>query len=162
MEESINQLLSYAGKRMLFVGIGNILRSDDGIGVYIVNRMDLNQNISKLIVEVSLENYISTINKISPDILVLVDCIDFNEKPGYFCLLPVSDITEKVIHSHHITFARITDFFRMPVFVLGIQPENLKVGEELTDSVKEAGDRLLSCLSSVFSASNPITEEKSI
>jgi hydrogenase 3 maturation protease len=168
MEKSFKQLESYIGKRILFVGVGNILRSDDGIGVYIVNRIVSNQTKYTLNVEVSLENYISTINKISPDVLILVDCIDFKQTPGYFNLLPIKDITETIIHSHHITLSRISDFFKMPVLVLGIQPESLRVGEKLTERVKEAGNRIISHINSVYSESSnfcngyPIIADKPI
>lgn len=162
MEETYNKLESFIGQRLLFVGVGNILRSDDGIGVYIVSRIVSNQLVTALNVEVSLENYISTINRISPDILILIDCMDFNENAGYFKLLPIKNITEDVIHSHHVTLSRISEFFKMPVFVLGIQPERLCVGEDLSESVKEAGNRILSMINFVYSLSDPIIAEKSI
>jgi hydrogenase 3 maturation protease len=153
MEDKFVKLKSFSGKRILFVGVGNVLRSDDGIGVYIVKRIAPIESVTTLPVEVSLENYISVINRISPEVLVVIDCIDFKKRPGYFDLLPVKDITEKVINSHHITFSRISEFFKMPVFVLGIQPGSLKVGETLTASVKESGNRIISYVNAFYKVS---------
>jgi hydrogenase 3 maturation protease len=140
------EILLYGERSILFVGIGNVLRSDDGTGVYIVNGLIESVKVLKISAEVSLENYISKINKLSPGILVLVDCVDFGEKPGYTNMLPAGSIFEQAMHSHHITLEKIVDFFHMEVYVLGIQPASLAVGEGLTEAVKSAGDRSIAII----------------
>ncbi len=131
------------GKRILLVGIGNVLRRDDGIGVYIVQRIKESAWLSKLVVEVSLENYIRVINRKAPDLLILVDCLDFGKWPGYSKMLSLEQIREDAVHSHHLTLSKVSEFFAMPVYVLGIQPGNIKVGEEMTREVTDAGARLI-------------------
>ena len=69
-------LMSQKDKKILFVGIGNLLKMDDGIGVYISRRIKERGSVSSLTVEVSIENYIGKINSLKPDILVLIDCVD--------------------------------------------------------------------------------------
>lgn len=131
------------GKRILLVGIGNVLRRDDGIGVYIVQRIKENAWLSGLVVEVSLENYIRVINRKAPDLLILVDCLDFGKWPGYSKMLSLEQIREDAVHSHHLTLSKVSEFFAMPVFVLGIQPESIKVGEEMTQAVRDSGNTLI-------------------
>lgn len=143
MVKKLKQILAVSNKKVLFVGIGNVLRRDDGIGVYIVDKIKNNKHISKLIVEVSLENYISKIQALSPDILVLVDCINFDKVPGYYNVLPIHDIKEFTMHSHNLSLKSISKFFTMPVFILGIQPGDIRVGERLTFSVEKAGNRII-------------------
>ncbi|NLI24749.1 MAG: hydrogenase maturation protease [Bacteroidales bacterium] len=140
------ELIADNRKKILFAGIGNVLRCDDGAGVYIVNNLMENTNITKILVEVSLENYVSRINNAKPDLLVLVDCIDFGREPGYAGLLLPEDTFETTINTHNLTLRRVTEFFNMPVCILGIQPSRLEVGEEMTPGVKKSADNIIRLL----------------
>jgi hydrogenase 3 maturation protease len=141
--ESLKSLFEQKGKRILFVGIGNVLRSDDGVGVYICKKIHKSSYLDTLIVEVSIENYIKKINDLDPDILVLVDCADLNRAPGYAELLPVAKIKDFTPGTHNISLKRVSEFFKMKVLVLGMQPGSLSIGEELTSQVRESADRIV-------------------
>jgi hydrogenase maturation protease len=143
LPESLSSLISQKHKKLLFVGIGNVLRSDDGVGVYLCKRLNTNKNISTLIVEVSIENYVKKINDLNPDVLILVDCVNFNKKPGYFYFLPVEKIKDFTTSTHNISLKRISEFFDMEVLVLGIQPASLIFGENLSRQVKESADMIV-------------------
>jgi hydrogenase 3 maturation protease len=119
-----------------------MLRSDDGAGVYICRNINQTNNIKVLTVEVSIENYIKKINDLNPDILILVDCVDFNKKPGYYDLLPVEKIKDFTTGTHNISLKRVSEFFKMKVLVLGIQPATLVFGEKLSSQVKESAERI--------------------
>ena len=150
MTESLSSMIKQKHKKLLFVGIGNVLRSDDGVGVYICKRLKTNRNISTLIVEVSIENYIKKVNEYNPDILILVDCVNFNKEPGYADFIPVERIKDFTTSTHNISLKRISEFFKMEVMVLGIQPASLIFGENLTVSVKEAADRLVENINNII------------
>jgi len=152
--EELLELMADTRKKILFAGIGNVLRCDDGAGVYIVNHLMESPHISKILVEVSLENYVSRINKAKPDLLVLVDCIDFGREPGYVGLLLPEDTFESTVNTHHLTLRRITEFFDMPVFILGIQPSCLKVGEEMTAEVVKSADKMVRMLNRAIQKSS--------
>jgi hydrogenase 3 maturation protease len=128
---------------LLFVGIGNVLRKDDGVGVYISRKIRETKRLSALTVEVSIENYIGKINNINPGILILIDCLDFKQPPGTCRLMPLDNITDQTFNTHNISLNRLGDFFRMPVWVMGIQPQCIDFGELLSDPVKETADRIL-------------------
>ena len=140
MIESLSSILNQKYKRFLFVGIGNVLLSDDGVGVYICKRLTASKNINILIVEVSIENYIKKINDYNPDVLILVDCVNFNKEPGYADLLPVEQIKDFTTNTHNISLKRISEFFKMEVLMLGIQPASVSFGENLTKEVKRSSD----------------------
>jgi hydrogenase 3 maturation protease len=141
--KSLKSLLGQKDKKILFVGIGNVLRSDDGVGVYICRNIVSTNNVKTLIVEVSIENYIKKINDLNPDILVLVDCADLNRVPGYAELLPVGQIKDFTTNTHNISLKRVSEFFNMKVLVLGIQPDSVSIGENMTKQVKESADRII-------------------
>lgn len=143
MAYSLRRLLSLKDKRILFVGIGNLLKKDDGIGVYISSRIISSGCISALTAEVSIENYIGKINSLEPDILVIIDCVDLGSPPGTYKILPVSEISDLTFNTHNISLKRISEFFAMPVFILGIQPENIDFGENISYLVREVADNII-------------------
>lgn len=143
MFSDLNELLSQKEKNILFVGIGNILKKDDGVGVYISNRIKNRGMIWSLTVETSIENYIGKIVNMDPDILILLDCVDLKEEPGNFRFLELTQIDDTTFNTHNISLKRLTDFFTMPVYVLGIQPEEIDFGERISYPVKKCADMIL-------------------
>ena len=146
MTDRLHELLSCHNRKILFIGIGNLLRQDDGIGVYISQRIKERDNIRVITVEVSIENYIGKINSIDYETLVLIDCADIGKPPGSFELLPVDKISDMTFNTHNISLKRISEFFRNDVSVLAIQPEKVDFGENLSYLVKEAGNRIIDAI----------------
>ncbi len=144
MPEELKNLMRDNDKRILFVGIGNLLRKDDGAGAYISSAITKKPKRDVLTVEVSLENYIGKISNIDPDILVLIDCVEMGSAPGTCKLMPVSNIEDSTFNTHNISLRRISEFFTMPVYLLGIQPEKIDFGENLTYLVKQQADKIIS------------------
>jgi hydrogenase 3 maturation protease len=143
MFNELNKLISQKEGKILFVGIGNILKMDDGVGVYISNRIKNSGSVSSLTVEVSIENYIGKINSLKPDILILIDCVDMKSAAGTFKLLSINKIRDLTFSTHNISLKRLTDFFRMPVYILGIQPEKIDFGENISYLVKTVADKII-------------------
>jgi hydrogenase 3 maturation protease len=141
--DELNKLLSQKDKKRLFVGIGNILKSDDGAGVYISKKINQRETISSLTVEASIENYIGKINSLNPDILILIDCVDMNSAAGTFKLLTLNQIHDLTFNTHNISLKRLTEFFSMPVFILGIQPEKIDFGENISYLVKKVANKII-------------------
>ncbi|MBU8891689.1 MAG: hydrogenase maturation protease [Bacteroidales bacterium] len=146
MIENLNSLITQPDKKKLFVGIGNVLKSDDGIGVYICDNIKDSSSIQKLSVEISIENYIGKINSLSPDVLILVDCVEFGKQAGYYELLPAEKVKDFTLNTHNISLKRISELFKMPVFILGIQPKNIDFGEEISEIVMETACNILNII----------------
>jgi len=142
--EELKNLLLDKDKRILFVGIGNLLKKDDGAGAYISSGIMKKAGRDVLTVEVSIENYIGKINNLDPDILVLIDCVEMGAAPGTCKLMSVSQIDDMTFNTHNISLRRISEFFKMPVYLLGIQPEKIDFGENLTYLVKQQADKIIS------------------
>lgn len=116
---------------------------DDGVGVYISSRIRNTPIITSLNAEVSIENYIGKINSLNPDILVIIDCAYMGSKPGTCKLLPVSRTEDITFNTHNISLKKLSVFFKMPVFILGIQPEKVDFGEFLSYIVKKTADKII-------------------
>lgn len=137
------KLIQLNNKNMLFVGIGNVLKHDDGVGVYISNHIQETAKKRSLTVEVSIENYISKINRVNSGHLILIDCVDFNKKPGFWDILPVERINGFITNTHNISLNKISELFNSKTYILGIQPENISFGEDLTPEIKKTADLLI-------------------
>jgi hydrogenase maturation protease len=132
------------GKRILFAGVGNVLKQDDGVGVYISEKIKQSQNIQALTVEVSIENYIGKINSLQPDSLILIDAMDFARKPGYFNLLPIEKVNGYTTNTHNNTLDKVSELFNSQVYILGLQPKTVSFGEGLTRELKYSADSVIS------------------
>ena len=143
MLAELNLILSQKDKKKLFVGIGNVLKTDDGIGVYISRKIRERDNITSLTVETSIENYIGKINTLNPDILILIDCVDLTLPPGSFKLLTLNQIQDLTFNTHNISLRRLSEFFTMQVFILGIQPEKVEFGENISYLVKTVANKII-------------------
>jgi hydrogenase maturation protease len=139
----LNKILEQKDKKILFAGIGNLLKMDDGVGVYISRSINERDNISVITPEVSIENYIGKINSLNPDILVLIDCLEMNSDPGTFKILDISQIQDITFNTHNISLKRLSEFFKMSVFILGIQPEKIDFGENISYLVRNIADKII-------------------
>ena len=151
MLSRLKKLLVDTDKLKLFVGIGNVLHCDDGVGVYIVQKLNENQNIRVLNAEISIENYIGKINEINPDILILIDSVFFNQPPGYCQFIPVEKLIDFTTNTHNISLRKIREFFHAQVFILGIQPSMVSFGEGLSAPVQRKANLIVKVINTTFS-----------
>lgn len=141
MLQEILQNPSY--ENILFVGIGNLLKKDDGIGVYIAQNLEETKRLKRLVVEVSIENYIGKINAQAPDLLILVDAMDLQAGPGRWSLMPACNLRGHTTNTHNISLGQVCELFNSPVYILGIQPQNISLGEGFSRDVRKGADALI-------------------
>jgi hydrogenase 3 maturation protease len=146
--DELKKLLERRDKKLLFVGIGNLLKMDDGVGVYISRKIKNIGNISAINAETSIENYIGKINCLNPDLLILIDCLEMNSTPGTCKLLDICEIEDLTFNTHNISVRRLSEFFDMPVFILGIQPEKIDFGENISYLVMEESEKIINIINS--------------
>jgi len=129
--------------RLLFIGVGNLLKRDDGVGVIISQGITERQDLLTLSVEVSIENYIGKINSLKPEAIVIVDCMELGSSPGTYRLMELENVEDITFNTHNISLGKLGDFFLFPAYVLGIQPQDVSFGEELSPPVREAAQEIL-------------------
>lgn len=138
----LSELLENA-TRLLFIGVGNILKCDDGVGVVISRQIRERPDILSLTVEVSIENYIGKINSMKPETLVILDCMELGSAPGTYRILALDHVEDITFNTHNISLGRLGDFFRFPSYVLGIQPLSVEFGEKLSPPVLRTSHRII-------------------
>ncbi|MCF8304385.1 MAG: hydrogenase maturation protease [Bacteroidales bacterium] len=140
----INSLKELDLQKTLFVGIGNVLKKDDGAGVYVTRQLEQYKGVRTLTVEVSIENYIGKINSLNPETLVLVDSVDLGREAGYYKLLPLEEIRDVTVNTHNISLNKVAELFEAErILVLGIQPQQLGFGEGLSRAVQSSADEVI-------------------
>jgi hydrogenase 3 maturation protease len=150
MHAGLEKLWDLRNRMVLFVGMGNVLHHDDGVGVYMAQRIQENRHIRVLMAEIGLENYIGKINSIHPDFLILIDSVFFNRPPGYSKLIPVERIADYTTNTHNISLKNIMAFVQVQTFVLGIQPAVVSFGEGLSCRVEKKANTLTAKINACF------------
>ncbi len=135
------------GKKVLIIGIGNRLKSDDGVGSIIAEKLKekiKKENLFIIDAENKPENYIGKIKKISPDLLLIIDAVNFDSYPGDFRIFKIDEIVDTTISTHNFSISLLKKFIKVrEIYLLGIQPENISLGENLSDKVKKAVKRII-------------------
>ncbi len=136
LQEKIRKLLK---GRIVYIGMGNILRGDDGIGPHLVEA--LRERGARVVDAGTVpENYIGPVKRLEPEIIVMVDAVHLGSEPGSVELLERDEILENSGFSTHslspvLVMERLESETGATVFMLAIQPGTLKLGDPLSPAV---------------------------
>ncbi len=127
------------------LGVGNPLRRDDGVGVWVAERMR-GTGWEVIVAGQGVENALKTVQRLAPDLLVVVDAAEMSLPPGRVRRLPL-DQSERMLGSTHalpLPFLLSTVRDRVGEIVLiGIQPADRSLGEGLTPEVRAGAEGLV-------------------
>ena len=129
--------------RLLVLGIGNLLYTDDGVGVHVVRELRKRRYASILVTEIGTAMLDALPLFEWADRVLVVDAIQAGGKPGSIYWGELSAIRPRAL-SHSIHDADIASVLglmsphraRPDVFVLGIEPASLELGLDLTATVR--------------------------
>ena len=124
-----------SGKDTLFVGVGNVLKGDDGAGVFLASLIRERDRIRTLVVETGIENHIGKINALAPALTVIIDAAHLDQQAGKSLLIDPKESVNTTTHTHNISLRNLVRFFEMPCIVLGVQPANLQLGAPMSPEV---------------------------
>lgn len=131
-------------ERVSILGIGNMLRSDDAIGVVLVQLMQrkLLDGVNLLNCETVPENFIGQVEAFQPTHVLLIDAAEFGGAPGDARLFSPESVVGITLSTHAISLSLlariIEDRTKAKVRILGVQPKLLEFGETLSPELKEA------------------------
>ncbi len=131
----------FSGK-VVFVGIGNILRGDDGFGPALIEK--LNGKVPALCIDAGSapENYSGKIIKEDPDTVILLDIAHMGMKPGEYDVLKKDDILRSGFTTHDLSPNMFIEYLEKEtgadICMIAVQPERVSFSEEMSDSVKRA------------------------
>jgi hydrogenase 3 maturation protease len=134
----------FAGsKRVVIAGIGNPIRSDDYVGLKIVEALQgkVANNVCLLECETVPESYLLDIEKFDPSHVLLIDAAFLGRKAGEASLVELTDVPAFSAVSSHVLplrlfcehIKKVTD---SKVGLLLIEPKSLEFGEGLSIEVQ--------------------------
>lgn len=147
LEEELKAFLKDSGK-LLFIGIGNVLRKDDGAGVKVINMLKRRGIKNVLNCGPSPENYIGVIKKIAPTHIVLFDAVEMGEEPGRFEIVEEQRLFEQVLSTHKIPMRLLFQILRnelpnLKILFIGIQPKDIGFGRGISRPVAKGINSLV-------------------
>ncbi len=133
----------------LLVGIGNVIRLDDGLGPYIAQNFKAN-GWETLDCGTVPENFTSKIKQLDPELLVFVDAAEMDLEPGEFRIIPKEQIKDVSCSTHNLPLSLMIDFLQQSLDVempfVGVQPASISDGEGLSPEVFQGLEKLTQAL----------------
>jgi len=146
----------------IILGIGNTLKSDDGIGIYIAESINkylkefqerskqskftsARREVIAINCGTTPESYTSIIRKHNPDRLILVDAADMGLSPGSCRIIPPERIQVMHTSTHNMPLSFLISYvseFCRDIILIGVQPEKMDLGTELSTAVQRSGDHV--------------------
>jgi len=139
--------------QIVILGVGNILLSDEGIGVHVVNelmKMEFPSNVS--VIEGGTDGF-RLLNIITEaDRLIVIDAVKGDAVPGSIYRFDVEDIRSCPsgfkTSVHQIGILEVIDLSSLigktpQTTVIGIEPKSLEMSMELSPEIKEKVPRII-------------------
>ncbi len=136
----------FSGKRTVILGIGNLLRGDDGLGSRLAAR--LQGRVNALVVDAGEvpENYLGPIVAARPEVVIIVDAAALGDSPGAMAIIEVDALDAAGLSTHNASLSLFVKALRAEiqpdVFLLGVQPCSTAFGAPMSRSVTGALDVL--------------------
>ena len=151
-------------KRVVVCGIGNDIRGDDAFGVLVAERLkELLDNPDVLVLNCGEvpENYTGKIANFKPDLVVLVDAVDFDGEVGEYIIADPEGTLGEAISTHGLPLKFVTQFMKTMVnaeFVLiGCQPGSTGLFQEPSELIRKRAERLAELLAGILKRDKPST-----
>ena len=128
--------------KVSIVGIGNIIRGDDGLGPKFIEIMKAKASASAHLFDCGTapENYIFPILSTSCNTVVLIDAADMGLAPGGIKIFALDEISTVSFSTHNPSPRLFIDLLKtgkddLNIFVISIQPKTTSLGAPLSKEV---------------------------
>jgi len=152
MNDSLKDLAErLKGKRFGVVGVGNVMKGDDGAGSELVAEL-VRRGFTLPCVDAAEvpENYAGWVPKQDIEAVVFVDAVDFGGEPGECRVIPFEHLMISASNTHrmslHYTVMFLRDEWEGDAILVGVQPKRLTLGEGLSAEVESGVERLTEAL----------------
>jgi hydrogenase maturation protease len=157
-----HRLCSANEKRpMTLVGVGNPIKSDDSVGLYIARKLRkacgarprdyvwISPQSS------SLEHALSKIANGKQRTVIIFDAVESNLAPGSIIFAGIGQTKYGFFATHDLPLRLVPSiaYNSSNIFVVGVQPSSYEVGEDLSKVVKESADKVVETISKLLKGS---------
>jgi len=146
LELNITRLLTgCACSKIAILGIGNVLRRDDAVGLAVVGRLSTLINDPSVVVincQHAPENFTGYVKRVEPTCIILVDAADFGAFPGDARIFQLKDLEGSSVTTHKASLLTLGEYLQSElhcsIFVIGIQPADCNFGSGLSPVARSA------------------------
>ena len=145
-------------EKLIILGVGNELKSDDGGGPYIIKRLteEVTQNEGLMFIDAQTvpENFTGKIRKENPTHVIIVDACLMDKKPGDMQIVDKYDFANIGISTHSMSLSYFVKYLEkdtdFKIIFVGIEPETMDWGDEPTSEVKKAAFEFIELLKGII------------
>lgn len=129
-------------KKIIVIGIGNPLRSDQWIGCYATRLLEkeLDQKSVRFLVAGTRFRQIEEIAKFDPTNIFILTAFNLKKKPGEIRIIDPRRVQDLLSEEYEPNLAacikKLKQRTRAIIRIIGIQPKQTEYGKELSDEVK--------------------------
>jgi len=140
-------------QKIVILGVGNLLLSDEGVGVHVANElMEINLPTEVSVVEGGTDGF-RLLNVITEaDRLIVIDAVRGGAEPGSIYRFDIDDVRNCPsgfkTSVHQIGILEVIDLSeligkRPHTTIIGIEPKSIEMGMELTPDIKSKVPRMI-------------------
>lgn len=154
IEQALVRFLGGA-TRIAILGIGNELRTDDGLGPFIIANLQISspfvmvENVGSV-----PEAFASSITEFGAQRVILIDAADMHRPLGHVEIVTRGRIGGVAISTHSMPLSLLMMYLEQETgaetVLLGIQPKSIAFGEGLTEEVMVVCQEVIMLLRSVL------------
>jgi len=123
-------------KKTLIVGIGNTDKSDDGLGIYLTEKIKNTTYLKTISAGPLVENYLGKIAKEKPDLVIFADCASIASSQTFGCFTPdsIRDLPLRLTHDGSLSLAAeyLQNVNSSDILFLAINGFDFSLGNNLT------------------------------
>ena len=147
-EEELLERLS--GKRFGVVGIGNVIKGDDGAGCKVVERLGDDFAMPTVDCAEVPENYGGWVERRDLEAVVYIDAVEFGGEPGEARIIPLEKMMQSATSTHHLSLHYMIRFLKDEwegdAIMVGIQPVSMVIGEGVCAEVASGVEKVAGVL----------------
>lgn len=142
------ELKKFLDDKTAIMGIGSVLKTDDGVGVFITEKLKDMRINNVIVAGATPEHWLGFLTKKKFEKLLIVDSVLFGGEVGEIKILDLKEISERFGLTHSSSLHLFYDFISKEgnikeLKVLAIMPESLEVGESLSSVVMRSAEEII-------------------
>ena len=147
-------------EKLIVLGIGNELKCDDGVGPYIIKRLQeqiIEDKDRLLFIDAQTvpENFTGKIKKENPTHVIIVDACLMGAEPGDMKIVDKDDFADIGISTHSMSLSFFVKYLQQDtdfgIIFVGIEPESMDYADNPTVKVENAAIEFINVLKGILS-----------